>query len=141
MTDRLQGLDLDQAIGGIGNVDTENLNRAATGLRRRADGRLWPWHDKRPTNVAKLRPGGQHHSREARVAGTRAGSATSSDARTLTRPINSNALRHHGSVRRVTSCSATTSGSRRASAVACSTIRDARRATFQVINRRQRSSE
>jgi hypothetical protein len=42
-------------------------------------------------------------------------------------------------VRRVTSCSATTSGSRAASAVACSTILDTRRATFHVINRRQRS--
>jgi hypothetical protein len=61
----------------------------------------------------------------------------SSDDWTWCRPIRRKAWRHPGSVCRVTSWSATMLGSRPAKALACSTRRDRRRATFQVISRRR----
>jgi hypothetical protein len=89
-----------------------------------------------PTSVSGVREATITHI-AGRCSPARARSPPPQVERTWTSPRSSKARVHSGSVRRVTSCRATTSGSRAAKAVACSASRSARRATFQVISRKR----
>ena len=133
---RGERLRLDQAVGRVGDVHDVDLDPARSRAASADSGHGTPSGAARLERRARRQ---QHAVAPRRRRARRAGSAPSSEQRTCGSPSVAQAASHSGRVRAVTSCSASTSGSRAPTAAACATSDRARRATFQVISRTTRA--